>query len=54
MGILVEFDTKFIEIGPPGLILCNKYYVMAVILENGRHIDMFKWPTPLFQIVDPK
>jgi hypothetical protein len=44
MVILVEFDTNtIIEIGPPGLILWGKYYVMAAILENGRHLG--KWPT---------
>jgi hypothetical protein len=39
MVILVEFDTNIIEIGPPGLILWEKYYLMAAILENGR-----QWP----------
>jgi hypothetical protein len=27
MVILVEFDTNIIEIGPPGLILWEKYYL---------------------------
>jgi hypothetical protein len=48
MVILVEFDTNIIEIGPPGLILWEKYYLMAAILENGRQLPPY-W---IFQVAN--
>jgi hypothetical protein len=57
MVILVEFDTNIIEIGPPGLILWEKYYLMAAILENGRQwppYRIFQVANTLFVISRPK
>jgi hypothetical protein len=47
MAMLVEFNTNIIVIGPPGLILWEKYNLMAAILENGRLWPPY-WNFPIF------